>query len=332
MRELTLINYTNSYQVGFFATPLLGSLSDGCRSQLGKRRPFIILLSIGVILGLILVPNGTKLGRLLGDTYKDDVIPNNSDTSKSSSIIPPRVQLSSPKPFPISQSLVQYEKGAYYSEQEENSANNASSLNLTLDSLPNSSSQLIGTQSSSEIPEYPSTSKKRYFFSKYSPTMSEHGYRARNDLHATADESEMKEWKRKSRLDLSSIFDSALSHNESDEERNDSNSSKEDLVSSNLSKHYSTIMNSGEIKSLLKNAENQTGTTGTDGSVTAETQTENKNMESEDEGTIKNHPWGLLFTVIGTVLLDFDADACQSPSRAYMLDVTIPGMLNNSIY
>jgi len=27
---------------------------------------------------------------------------------------------------------------------------------------------------------------------------------------------------------------------------------------------------------------------------------------------------------LGTVLLDFDADACQSPSRAYLLDVTQP--------
>merc|ERR1719445_628734 len=36
------------------------------------------------------------------------------------------------------------------------------------------------------------------------------------------------------------------------------------------------------------------------------------------------HPWGIFFTIIGTVLLDFDADACQSPSRAYLLDVTLP--------
>jgi hypothetical protein len=50
------------------------------------------------------------------------------------------------------------------------------------------------------------------------------------------------------------------------------------------------------------------------------------NLDSEDEGSVKDHPWGLIFTVIGTVLLDFDADACQSPSRAYMLDVTIPGI------
>lgn len=40
--------------------------------------------------------------------------------------------------------------------------------------------------------------------------------------------------------------------------------------------------------------------------------------------TNTQHPWGIFFTIIGTVLLDFDADACQSPSRAYLLDVTLP--------
>ena len=39
----------------------------------------------------------------------------------------------------------------------------------------------------------------------------------------------------------------------------------------------------------------------------------------------QSHPWGIFFTVLGTVLLDFDADSCQSPSRAYLLDVTVPG-------
>lgn len=38
-----------------------------------------------------------------------------------------------------------------------------------------------------------------------------------------------------------------------------------------------------------------------------------------------SHPWGVFFTILGTVLLDFDADACQSPARAYLLDVTVPG-------
>ena len=34
----------------------------------------------------------------------------------------------------------------------------------------------------------------------------------------------------------------------------------------------------------------------------------------------------LIKNIAGTVLLDFDADACQSPSRAYLLDVTLPGI------
>lgn len=42
------------------------------------------------------------------------------------------------------------------------------------------------------------------------------------------------------------------------------------------------------------------------------------------------HPWSVFFTVLGTVLLDFDADACQSPSRAYLLDVTVPGKRNTA--
>ena len=36
------------------------------------------------------------------------------------------------------------------------------------------------------------------------------------------------------------------------------------------------------------------------------------------------HPFSILFTVFGVILLDFSCDACQSPCRAYMLDVTIP--------
>lgn len=46
---------------------------------------------------------------------------------------------------------------------------------------------------------------------------------------------------------------------------------------------------------------------------------------SESIERASSHSWGILFTILGTVLLDFDADACQSPARAYLLDVTIPG-------
>lgn len=52
-----------------------------------------------------------------------------------------------------------------------------------------------------------------------------------------------------------------------------------------------------------------------------------KTTASKSENVVyskTSHPWGIFFTVLGTVLLDFDADACQSPSRAYLLDVCIP--------
>ncbi|XP_033730466.1 proton-associated sugar transporter A-like [Pecten maximus] len=53
--------------MGFLLVPLLGSLSDRCRLQFGRRRPFILLLSAGIIIGLILVPNGETLGEYIGD-------------------------------------------------------------------------------------------------------------------------------------------------------------------------------------------------------------------------------------------------------------------------
>lgn len=34
--------------------------------------------------------------------------------------------------------------------------------------------------------------------------------------------------------------------------------------------------------------------------------------------------WAILFTVCGTLLLDFNADNCQTPSRAYLLDMCVP--------
>lgn len=37
--------------LGFLVTPILGSLSDGCRSSMGRRRPFILLLALGVLIG-----------------------------------------------------------------------------------------------------------------------------------------------------------------------------------------------------------------------------------------------------------------------------------------
>jgi solute carrier family 45 protein 1/2/4 len=49
---------------GFFLCPLLGAMSDQCHSKLGRRRPFMILYSIGIIVGLLLIGYGKQIGSL----------------------------------------------------------------------------------------------------------------------------------------------------------------------------------------------------------------------------------------------------------------------------
>uniref|UniRef100_A0A1I8NID2 Major Facilitator Superfamily protein n=1 Tax=Musca domestica TaxID=7370 RepID=A0A1I8NID2_MUSDO len=145
-QHMTLV-WALSPLVGFFLTPILGSMSDRCKLNMGRRRPFIILLSIGVFLGLLLVPNGEDLGYAFGD-------------------VDPHIQIST--------------------------------MNITM-----------------------------------------------NETHNNI----------------------------------------------NYSPHRATASKT-EANAIQKTS----------------------------------HPWGIFFTVLGTVLLDFDADACQSPSRAYLLDVCVPGM------
>ncbi|XP_034107903.1 proton-associated sugar transporter A [Drosophila albomicans] len=53
--------------IGFFVSPLLGSISDRCKLRWGRRRPIISLLSLGILCGLVLVPYGKDLGVWLGD-------------------------------------------------------------------------------------------------------------------------------------------------------------------------------------------------------------------------------------------------------------------------
>lgn len=73
--------------LGFFVTPVLGSMSDTCTSRMGRRRPFIIIFALGMLLGLILLPNGQDLGIALGDSgvnvldEGNDVIPEGNSTN-----------------------------------------------------------------------------------------------------------------------------------------------------------------------------------------------------------------------------------------------------------
>lgn len=65
-KHMTMV-WALSPLIAFFVAPVLGSISDRCSSRFGRRRPIIVILSVGLVLGLILAPWGRDIGKLLGD-------------------------------------------------------------------------------------------------------------------------------------------------------------------------------------------------------------------------------------------------------------------------
>ncbi|ETE61085.1 Solute carrier family 45 member 4 [Ophiophagus hannah] len=53
--------------LGLIFTPLIGSASDRCTLSWGRRRPFILALCIGVLIGVALFLNGSVIGLAIGD-------------------------------------------------------------------------------------------------------------------------------------------------------------------------------------------------------------------------------------------------------------------------
>ncbi|XP_040044100.2 solute carrier family 45 member 4 [Gasterosteus aculeatus] len=53
--------------LGLFFTPLIGSASDRCTLRWGRRRPFILALCIGTLIGVALFLNGSLIGLAMGD-------------------------------------------------------------------------------------------------------------------------------------------------------------------------------------------------------------------------------------------------------------------------
>ena len=58
---LTSFIWLVSPLIGFILTPFLGSLSDTCTLSLGRRRPFIILLSVFIACGTLLLSQSANL-------------------------------------------------------------------------------------------------------------------------------------------------------------------------------------------------------------------------------------------------------------------------------
>uniref|UniRef100_A0A4W4FLQ9 Solute carrier family 45 member 4b n=2 Tax=Electrophorus electricus TaxID=8005 RepID=A0A4W4FLQ9_ELEEL len=53
--------------LGLLFTPLIGSASDRCTLHWGRRRPFILALCVGVLIGVALFLNGSLIGLAIGD-------------------------------------------------------------------------------------------------------------------------------------------------------------------------------------------------------------------------------------------------------------------------
>ncbi|KAG8200107.1 hypothetical protein JTE90_001960 [Oedothorax gibbosus] len=225
--------------IGLFLTPILGSMSDSCEASMGRRRPFIILYSIGILSGLILVSNGHLIGLALGDHDFLNVkqlsqinFTNNNNTAFNSGNLP-------------------------------------ESLKITK----------LESTTEKEVFKEPLSSYGAYLFRELNETINPEAnayFKNGNKLG-----------KKENPLDFSTedevdaIFEA---------EANTANINESSTIP-----EFSTL-------------------------VRRRRELPEANVKTSSE----IQPWSIAFTVIGTIFLDFCSDACQSPSRTYMLDVSIP--------
>uniref|UniRef100_A0A182J4A8 Sucrose transporter n=1 Tax=Anopheles atroparvus TaxID=41427 RepID=A0A182J4A8_ANOAO len=85
--QLMTVVWGISPLIGFIVSPFLGTFSDRCRSRFGRRRPVLVVLGFGLVLGCLLLPFGETIGHWLGDIGETDAagVINNTVTSNGGS-------------------------------------------------------------------------------------------------------------------------------------------------------------------------------------------------------------------------------------------------------
>ncbi|XP_035227173.1 membrane-associated transporter protein-like isoform X2 [Stegodyphus dumicola] len=220
--------------IGFFLNPILGSLSDTCESRFGRRRPFIFLFSVGILLGLIFVPNGHHIGIALGDI-------SNTQTEQNDAKVSVKVKEMNAT---TNSSLVKY-----------------MALELATEKIPLIDYNVTSARNGDRILIQNHKKFKRQIY----VLESDHKHQDFLDLYLSPIKNKMETF------------------------------SMEDIPNQRFRRH--TFERYANVTNALKFA--------------------NKSVSHLQ-------PWSITFTVIGTVLLDFCSDACQSPSRTYLLDVSLP--------
>ncbi|KAL8623479.1 hypothetical protein ACOMHN_015687 [Nucella lapillus] len=265
--------------LGFFLVPVMGSLSDRCPLRLGRRRPFILAMSVGIVVGLVFVPNGEALGLWMGDNgtatlhHPKFFAPFNlsltpKTANKRSSLV---------TPFPLHRGSAVPQKYLYdyltLAEQEEV---NDEDFNLT-------ESEFYDVVDGDLEREYPFLEKVFY----------EGGGGKNNNVSSHS-------------RDLLDSLGRIISRTR-----------KYKIQTRGHSQPHKT---DGNVRSKFRNKRD-------------ESDEEDEGDKDDDDSSSKplsvfqlseEHFRGIILTILGVALLDFNCDACQSPCRAYLLDVSIP--------
>lgn len=270
--------------LGLVLGPMLGLMSDRCTSRLGRRRPFILILSVGIVVGLLMVPNGKDIGKRLGDAdlYAVCKCSNLSINNSSHHLLIQNF---------ISKADSQVET---YTEQSDSTQHRSliSHRNAKPPRMQPNSIFLKTLSSPSQ------NADKRLFKTEDNNRVDSNNTKPLTS-HVIKDEVLKHEILGYNSPAASSVEEPKYSHFE------------ERATTNQVDKHETRQKSQSTGDDYVRCEDSGTSIAVTD--------------DSPDHCFIIRRPlFGILITVLGVVLLDSCCDACQSPCRAYLLDVSIP--------